>query len=265
MASSSESFFFRALEEKTEKARAAVQRCVSVFLSTNNSSRVEAATQAASAVSLIVDMLSAQDRPYWLSPLHNNLRTAAADPEGRDGLNGIQEIANTFQGALNSHKWKLTEANPADGFDFDSMYNKYKKENRIPELFEEIISLLNEIANSGQLDSISALTELRRVIATLEKAKNGSYFATRNAWHFVTNWFKNSGWEMLSDIPLLGAVTRGLRKTLEDMDHGMTDLHTQIQDELQTKIAKDFPRIEYTSPDLPRIEHSPQTQVEQSN
>src|SRR3990172_9379433 len=87
---------------------------------------------------------------------------------------------------------------------------------------------MTEIVESGEIDSVRALDERKRIIATLQNARNGSYFATCNAWFFVATWFKNSGWELLGDIPVLGAAVRGLRKSLDDMNEGMQHLHDQI-------------------------------------
>lgn len=265
MVSNSESFFQRTLQHKTIQARDAVQECVFTFLSTLSAdSRQRAAQKALDAVGRVVDMLNPQDRPPWLTQLYASLKIAHSNNSDQQGVANMQRIASEFQRDLNHHQWRFSEIDVADGFDFDAVYNKYKAENRIPELFDEIISAFNEIIASGEIDSVRALEELRRILATLQNAKNGSYFATRNAWFFVANWFKNTGWELLGEIPVLGAAVRGLRKSLEDMNDGMQDLHEQIQEELQAQLSKDFPPLEYHSPELLRIEHRQSAQDEES-
>lgn len=261
MASHSESFFQRTLDEKTKEARDAVQDCIVAFLSPSSNGRQPAARTAVDAVGRVVDMLHPQDRPPWLDPLHSALKIAQSNHSDQQGIESIQRVANEYQRALNRHKWRLGDTEAATGFDFDAVYNKYKAENRIPELFEEIISALNDIIQSGKIDSVRVLKVLRRVLATLQNAKDGSYFATRNAWFFVATWFKNTGWEILGDIPVLGAPVRGLRQSLEDMNRGMENLHNQIQVDLQTQLSEDFPRLEYRAPEipLPRLEHRPDT------
>ena len=264
MVSNSESFFQRTLDEKTKEARDALQTCIATFLSNSSNGRQPAAQAAIDAVGRVVDMLHPQDRPPWLDPLHAALKIAHSNHSDHQGIQNIQRIANEYQIALNRHKWRLIDIDATKGFDFDALYNKHKAENRIPQLFDEIISALNDIIASGQIDSVRAIDELRRILATLQNAKNGSYFATRNAWFFVATWFKNTGWEFLGDIPVLGAAVRGLRKSLEDMNDGMQNLHDQIQVDLQAQLSQDFPRLEYHSPELPRIEHRHGAQDEES-
>lgn len=263
MVSNSEAFFQRTLDEKTKEAREAVQACIFAFLSASPNERQSVAQTAIDAVGRVVDMLHPQDRPPWLDPLHAALKTARSNHSDHVGIQNIQRVANEYQVALNKHKWRLPDVDATSGFDFDAVYDKYKNENRIPQLFDEIISALNEIIASGEIDSVRALDELRRILATLQNAKNGSYFATRNAWFFVATWFKNTGWELLGDIPVLGAAVRGLRKSLEDMNDGMQKLHEQIQTDLQSQLSQDFPRLEYHAPEIPRLEHHPNPTAEE--
>ncbi len=264
MVSSSESFFQRTLDEKTTEAKAAVQECVIAFLATDVGGRQKSATTAHGAVNRIVEMLHPQDRPNWLTALLSSLELAIKNSNDLNGINAMQKIINDLQPALIRHKWKLADLESAEGFDFDAIYSKYKGENKIPELFDDIIAAMTRIVESREIDSVKALNELLRVIATLKNARNGSYFATRNAWFFVATWFKNSGWELLSEIPVLGATVRGLRKTLEDMNVGMQKMHDQMQEDLRNQLLHDFPRLEYHAPDIPKLEYTEINTVENS-
>jgi len=262
LASNSESFFQRTLDEKTKEAREAVLACVVSFLMPSVNERQSAAQKAIEAVGRVVDMLHVQDRPSWLDPLHHALKTAKSHHSEMHGIKHIQRIANEYQPALDNHKWRLRDTDAAEGFDFDSVYNKYKAENRIPELFDGIIGTLAEIIESGAIDSVRALDELRRIVATLQNARNGSYFATQNAWLFVVTWFRNTGWELLGDIPILGSAVRGLRKSFEDMNDGMQNLHQQMKVDLEGQLSQAFPNLEYHSPEIPKLEHDPESKVE---
>jgi hypothetical protein len=256
LVSNSESFFQRTLDEKTAEARQAVQECVVAFLAQDGRGRQQSAISAYAAVKRIVDMLHPKDHPSWLTALLSSLAMAKDNFTDINGVNAMQKIANDLQPSLNRHKWKLADVESADGFDFDELYSKYKAENKIPELFDRIIAAMTSIVESGEIDSVKVLKELQRIIATLKNARNGSYFATRNAWFFVATWFKNSGWNLLSDIPVLGAVVRGLRETLDEMNEGMQNMHDQIQEDLHNQLVQDFPRLEYHAPEIPKLKHA---------
>ncbi|MBL8853315.1 MAG: hypothetical protein JNK57_05010 [Planctomycetaceae bacterium] len=256
MASTSETFFQRTLEKKTHEAREAVQECVAAFLSLDPGRRKPTAAKAHSAVGRIVEMLHPNDLPSWLTQLYSALDQATTHSSDKSGADAMQSIANSYQVMLNKHKWKLADVDTTGGFDFDRLFAKYREENRIPELFDAIIAAIAEILASGKIDSLRVVNELEKIIATLKNARSGSYFATRSAWYFVATWFKNSGWEMLGDIPVLGGVLRGLRTTLDEMDSGMENMHNQIQKDLQTQLVQDFPKLEYKRLNLPRIEYT---------
>lgn len=209
-------------------------------------------------------MLHPGDRPQWLDRLHSALRAAHDNHESPHGIKHIHRVVSDYQRSLNTYQWNLVDVDATSGFDFDSVYNKYKAENRISELFDEIITALSEIARSGEIDSVRTLNELPRVIATLQRAKDGSYFATHGAWIFAATWFRNTGWELLGEVPVLGAVVRGLRKTLEDMEQGMCMLHEQMHHDIQTQLSQDFPQLEYHPPALPQLESRNDLEVQVS-
>lgn len=253
MAAKSETFFKRTLDQKTVESREAVAECIREFLSPTTKSRQDSAKKAYDAVDRVREMLHESDRPEWLGQLHSKLSVAYAHNGDANGVNAVHAIASTLFPSLQQHQWHIGDSEEAQGFDFDAVYNKYSDEARIPDLFDQIIQCLKEIIATDKVDSVKALRELNNIIATLHRARNGSYFATRGAWFFVTTWFKNSGWELLGTIPIAGSMVKGLRKTLQDTNDTMLQLHDNIQSDMETRISTDFPRLEYEPPKFPAI------------
>lgn len=181
------------------------------------------------------------------------------------GVESVHTIASKLQPLLNSHEWKIYDQT-ASGFEFDEVFERYRAECRIPELFDRIISCFKEIVESGEVDSVRAMRELNELIATLQKARDGSYFATRNAWGFTVAWMQKAGWELLADIPGLRALTQSLRDTLEEGNVGMVALHDKMQTELEAKMSG-FPRLEFKPSKLPVLEHHeiPDVETEKAN
>lgn len=254
MTKDSESFFSRTLEQKTAEARKFVDECIKQYLATNNNKRQTSAQAAFAAVDRIFQLLHAIDRPKWLTSLHRDLQFASNNSSDQNGIIAVQRIASELHPQLLHHQWDFGTSESTSGVDFDSIYEKYRSECRIPELFDELVKYLKEIVASDAIDSVKTLRELNKIIATLHAARKGSYFATRGAWNFVTMWFINTGWELLGSLPVAGSAVKGLQKTLEETDVQMKVLHNSMQAEIEQQTASDFPRLEYRPLTLPAIE-----------
>jgi len=253
VATKSELAFQRILDQKTNETREAVEKCIDEFLSPDPRNRQSASNAACDAVDRLKSMLDMTDQPDWILPLLSNLNLARQHYQNDISAQAMKEVSSIFP-LLKHHQWQVGPSEAASGFNFDGVYEKYRDECRIPELFDDMIRCLKEIVTSDQIDSRSALKELNEIIATLQNARNGSYFATRTTWYFVVTWLKNTGWELLGSIPVAGSAVKGLRKTLEQMDAAMNKLHETVQHDLQDKISADFPKLEYQPAKLPAIE-----------
>lgn len=249
-----EQYFEQSLREKYAVAKKATNTCIQTFLTNQSEPNKKQRTEEAySAVRSLHDLLPDKHRPTWLLQLHNHLNTVRQSPFGSSALPAATAIATQLFPQMLNHDWRFADTDQS-GFDFDQIFEAFREQNRIPELFDEIIGWLQQIVDSGEIDSIRAINELNNMIATLMAARQGSYFATRGTWFFFTQWMQNTGWELFGDIPVLGAAVRGLKQTLDDANTAMEKMHTEINTELATKIATDFPRLEYKPPALPAPE-----------
>lgn len=122
---------------------------------------------------------------------------------------------------------------------FDAIFQHYKSQSRLAELFDEIIKILEEIQASGEIDSVAMMNALGKVIATLKKNKNGSYFSLNGAWSFLITFLKNYMWAELSKLPVLGTAMGALEKTIEETNEEMSKVHSEIQHEMMTTVENE--------------------------
>ena len=61
----------------------------------------------------------------------------------------MQAIGNNWAAASN-HQWAFDFSDDKP-FDFDGLYERYEAESKIPELFDKLIALLEEMYNQGKL------------------------------------------------------------------------------------------------------------------
>jgi hypothetical protein len=180
--------------------------------------------------------ISKQDSPQWLPSLIQGLQyfqgTTWKQTHLIDHL-----IKNIIQ--IKNHKWVFE--NPTEtAFDFDSIFEHYKSESRLPELFNDIVRILEEIQASGELDSLVMIKGLGKVIATLKKNKDGSYFSLNGAWEFLVTFLQNYMWGELTKLPVLGTAMAALEKTIKETNEEMFKVHSSVQSEMENVVESEI-------------------------
>ncbi|WP_231613600.1 hypothetical protein [Pseudoalteromonas sp. SCQQ13] len=180
--------------------------------------------------------ISKQDSPAWLPSLIQGLNHFQGNSWKQTHL--IDHLIKNIN-QIKSHKWVFE--NPTDtAFDFDSIYEHYKAESRLPELFNDIVRILEEIQASGELDSLVMIKGLGKVIATLKKNKDGSYFSINGAWEFLITFLQNYMWGELSKIPVLGTAMEALEKTIKETNEEMFKVHANVQTEMENVVETEI-------------------------
>jgi hypothetical protein len=210
--------------------------------SAEKAKRAKAAFEAAESLRTA---LAAQDQPPWLNPLTNAIQQYNPDaPHCANQL--IRSIGDNFA-AANGHAWAFDFSGDKP-FDFDALYNRYEAESKIPELFDNLVALLDEIVRSGEIDSVKVLRALETIIATLKKNRKGSYLSLVCSWNFARTYLGNVVLEVLTETPGLKTFVKPLVKTLEEMDKAFCTVQTGIQTELTRQLNADFPSLSYNAP-----------------
>ena len=190
-------------------------------------------------------LLKKEAYPQWVEPLRNRLKEYAHNVRNFDfGALLIVEIGRWYT-AIKNQEWDM---GGVPSVDFDAVYDKHYRESKIPELFDKLVELLEKIVESKEVDSRKLVQELEKLIATIRKNRNGSFFATMGTWQFARSFFTNVLWETLSSIPVLNVPFNALRKTVDEIDSGMAEVHQKTSDELKSQVHSSLPMLEYKRP-----------------
>jgi hypothetical protein len=226
----------RLIQEKHASLIASSNQLMRVLAGEDASSKKATAQSMLQIANDLRAILSSKDVPNWLSELINQLSHFA---------NGQWQAADLLinhipiKAALDAHAWAF-DGSTETAFDFDSIFEHYKKSSRLPELFDLIIQMLTEIHDSGQIDSLSMMNALAKVVATLKKGRDGSYFSLNSAWGFLITFLDNYMWGELSKVPLLGTALDALRKTISETNLEMQKVHQGIQDEMVRTVSSEI-------------------------
>ncbi|MHC4877759.1 MAG: hypothetical protein ACYTGL_14785 [Planctomycetota bacterium] len=196
--------------------------------------------------------MSSKDHPNWIVPLENRLKwyrnRAASQPDA-----GLQTINTILQltPEIESQTWDFGDSAANAAIDFAAIYREYYRGSRVPELFDELVGQLEKIIESGEIDSLTTIKALEKLIATIRKNARGDYFSTRGVWEFTQLFFRNLSIEVLESIPGLKHFVKALRKTMSELDLEMSQVHDQVKQRLTESVSGDLPMLEYKPLALP--------------
>lgn len=230
--------FLRLVSQKHKLLKKHGNNLMQALVSEDSKAKTNAAEVMLQAASNLKDILSDADIPNWLSDVISHLGRYISG-----GANSYALLSNLIllKPALEDHRWVFEES-AETSFDFDSIFDRCKKESRLPELFDEIVRQLEEIHKSGAVDSITMLRALGKVISTIKRSKDGSYFSLNGAWEFLLSFLNNYLWGELSKLPVLGAALEALGKTIKETNDEMFLLHMQVKDEM-TRVVEEEVKV----------------------
>lgn len=244
--------FLRFVNERFGDFKNKLSEVIAVLGWQEQQQKIPKAAAALDAAKSLQQALASQDQPQWLSPLINALQqydVHQGQPHVATAL--ITAIGNHFA-AMSNHQWAFDFSGDRP-FDFDGLYRQYEADSRIPELFDRLVTLLEEIVQSDQIDSRKIVHALETIIATLKRNRKRSYFSTVCTWDFAGTYLKNVAWGVLKEIPVLRVPVVALREAMQELDKEMSKVHEGMQTELHKQLEAEFPVLVYQSLPLPEL------------
>lgn len=228
--------FMRLIREKHGALITASKSLINTLAGDDPNQKKSAAKATLQAATDLRAIISNKDVPPWLSEAIGFLTNFTSGGwTAPDLLNHFIRVKVSLDG----HHWVFEQQDAEIAFDFDAIFEHYKKESRLPELFDQIIRLLEEIKSSGEIDSVSMLGALGKVISTIKKCKDGSYFSLNGAWEFLLSFLNNYMWGELSKLPVLGTALEALGKTIREADEEMFELHKKVKEEMARSVESE--------------------------
>lgn len=200
----------------------------------NITTKRQKARQTAAVIDQLTRLIPEKDIPTSLIDLRNKLISYHnGNLDGKTLVNTL--IAELPQ--LQNHRWLGDDA-MVQGFNFEEIFIQCRDNSKIPELFDSIIDLLEDIRDSGELDSRSMIDALSKIISTLHIGKSTSCFSLDGAWQFLWSFLENYFWAEAKKIPALGGFVEALEKTLQETSIEITKLHSTVHSEMTTRVTE---------------------------
>lgn len=233
-------FFIRFVNEKHNDWKLSLKNLVNSLVRENKGSKKTNVANTLSKATLLQESMSKADVPSWLTQLVYHLERAGGNQDSN--FQNMMTFLLKSSNSIEEHKWSFE--NSESSFDFDSIYEKYRSQSKLDELFMEVVKILEKIRDSDEIDSVKMLSALEKVINTLKSNSNSSFFSVRSAWEFFKIFFKNYLFIQLGEISSLGGLFEALNETIKETDKEMHDLSENVHTEMKSLVESEVQALE---------------------
>ena len=228
-------YFMRLLKERHSELKNTNDAFFNVLVNEDRKSKEAACQINLDAANNLSMSLADADRPEWLRTTIKWCSWYVNNLQREDANNFLFKNLFPIRNDLMQHEWTLSKNKAADDFNFDEMYERFKKESKLPEFFDALITMLEKMIASGEIDSMKTIASIQQLLSLLKQNKSGSYFSVMASWEFMGCFMKNTLWESLDSIPGVKQLKKGFEKTVVEMDIELDDIHQSIAQEMRTK------------------------------
>ncbi len=235
-------FVTRLVVEKHNQVKSSLDSLLLIIAKEDKELKNKVVEKLLTDLQSLIDVVPQEGRPNWIGRLVSFSRNYY---KSKDTSTLLKQIL-TIHSEIMNHNWRFDQTGDL-GFNFDAIFNKYKKESRLNDLFDSIVKILEKMISDGHIDSIRVLESLNKIIATIKRNKNGSYFSIMSTWQFFLHFMKNVLWEELTSIPVLGTLLKALETTANEMDQELVSLHQNIQKDMEEEFKIPMQAVSYSS------------------
>lgn len=208
-----------------------------VLTSDNHDKKISTVEAVKEPLGQLIGLFSESDLPIWVTELNKLTESALKDFATKQNYISLLHQTEQILQVVRAHSFDR-DFRGAEGLDFDFLFETYRRENKLDELFKELLSLLSKISKSEDVDQEEILAELERAISTIEKNRRGSYFSLKFIWRFFAVFFKNTLAEYLAAIPAIGPLLKSLVDTIKQIDESFVEVDVKAH----TEITKRYPQ-----------------------
>ncbi|MBX9654945.1 hypothetical protein K2Y11_15140 [bacterium] len=243
--------FLRSVNERFNLFRSSLSEMMKILSLEDRNRKIEAVKEVLLRIDDLRRTVSSEDFPVWGPVLESRLNwyiqvVATNDTAGRELLKTILDVNPEIQ----KQQWNFDDydGNPID---FAAIYEEYYRSSPVPDLFDQLIAQLQELIDSGEIDSNKSLQALRNLIATIKKNSRRDQYSTVGTWQVVRHFLGTLGLEGLEAIPAIAPVVKAIRRTVDELDLEVPNVCQKIRDKLSEVAAVYLPMLKLEQLALP--------------
>ncbi|MCD9550029.1 hypothetical protein GLP21_15480 [Photobacterium carnosum] len=247
--------FMRLLQESHDEVKKCTDALFNVLVKEVKEHKNAACENNLHAANNLSRSLALADRPKWLNETIKWCDWYGKNSQRDDANNYLFNNLSPIKNDLMNHTWSITSQPYEADFHFDEMYERFKSESKLPELFDVLINILEKMVASGEIDSLRAIASIKQLLSLIKQNKSGSYFSVMASWEFLGGFIKNTLWESLDSIPVIKQLKKGFEETVAEMDIELDEVHKSIAEEMKNKYNTTVNSLTYKKKSENLLEH----------
>jgi hypothetical protein len=218
------------LKERHSAVKRTFDALLNAYATGDQNQVVAANEQLRGALGQLRAVIAAEHLPDWFKDLNTNAeRYANGHANGLPIWRAHLDSALRNASLLNAETWTFSEQEEVL-FDIDAIVDKARQDHNIVALYERVIQSLDALLRSGEIDSIKAVTDLERLIATLRQAKSGTFSSQIFSWQFARRLVPNIISAYVKRSNITGPLIDAIEQTASELDISLGAAKDQIGD-----------------------------------
>ncbi|MGB3795250.1 MAG: hypothetical protein WA957_02995 [Alteraurantiacibacter sp.] len=141
----------------------------------------------------------------------------------------LESVIDNSRGLLNE-SWDF-ESSVEVLFDINAIIEKAKADHGVDLLYQSVIECLQELINSGEIDSVRASSDLTRMVETLRKVQSSSFSSQVFTWRFASRLVPNIIASYVKRNSITGPIIEAFEQTAAELEVSLASAKNQIGEE----------------------------------
>lgn len=166
------------LRQQNDELKTAWDNCVIRMTGADTKEQQQGLIDLLNALANLEGTLTSDTTPHWLKVMQSNASALTSDKNFGDGHRRISIFRQLSKAAVQMQSHVFDDS-VTDGIhplvNFDEVVGKHHNQETINQIYDKAIHAIGEALESDQIDSVRIQQDLRRILATIEEAKQSSF------------------------------------------------------------------------------------------
>lgn len=238
--------FTELLNFKQVELKQATENLLHVIVGSSAQEKRLAVERFNSILKLMAGMILVDETPFWIkrcvATSNQYLYELERDHNAPREL--ITSIAQ-YYADIRNQKWYLEDEPEAfSGVDFAEINTRIYTESEMPDLFSELAQMIQDVVDSGQVDSITATNTLQAIIDSIKKNSQKDAFSAKMFWSFGGEYLKIVVPKLIRTTDAGAAILDAYNETVTKIGFGLDAVVAKIDSEIRLVTSKKLPTIQ---------------------